>query len=444
MKRTVWIFLALLLTGVCALYAQGIPNKAGLLVDTTRNAARKSEIAAVFNSQLSTFFVSSGRFTVIERDAIDYIREEHELSFSGAIEDNALAIEAGRLAEASYILFSTLESVTVTTNIYRTTEKKKNTNNTVTNEVYVEKRVYTVYAKANGSIYDIDAETTRYQASGSAMRFSTTTDRYLEISYDNNGKQISRKEPENRKIPTPPDVQKLIREATVESAQDIAMHLLRKIPLRGYIVDRQKKAVYVGLGSDKGLKNRVNLRINGENGKKAILQIDEVHDAYSVASIVRGDASLAARGAEFEMISPVFRADTMLWSMLVPGLGQTLHGFYFRGAGFFLLEAAGIAAATYLGWYMSDAVINNYPTLDSALWREGSGAGSQYDYVKRMRQISFGVTAGVAAVIYIWNVLDAGFLAETYNPFVKRNTMTFSYSADPLTMTHALAMNWRF
>jgi hypothetical protein len=443
-------------------------NKLPVLIANAQNKTAYERLDDVFYEELYYYFTKSKRFKILERDNLDAILEEYEYNMTGIIEEHEQAIEVGNMLNASLMLFPAVNDAAYSMELSSRIEETKNTNGNVVKKEFYEVRTYSASVDVSARLIDASSGEILIQELRNERQTITRERITNSIEYDDEGEIVEEEKVESgwefvgKMMLTVisqfiqedrVDEEGMIAAVTEVAAKSVTLSILEQIPLRGFIFAKQGNDIYVDLGTDNGLKSRVNLRVTPSDEKResqrlnAILQVDVVEDAYSVASFVRGNKGVVYDGAGVEVIDPVFRWDTALLS-IVPGLGHFTHKFYGRGAFYFFSEAALIGGAVYLESLARDSNIIKYKTFDDTVWSVQDGSvkngGTQYGSTKFARLFFFGGTIGLASIIYIVNIFDAGYLAEKNNPFAKEEGPRVYYAADPARMEHRLALEWRY
>lgn len=404
-------------------------NLPGMIVAPTVNDTDLEYIGNIMREHISKYMLLSKRFRIVNRDDLGKILEEQELNLTGVVDPDK-ALEVGKVLSAAYMIvprlmnysYKTREDHETSSSTNYTTKKGKDGRSvSIVKSYEITKRrffVHTVELRGAFKMTDLEEGEVLYQKD-IVVDAIERDEIYREVvTYTPQGKVVGT----NVEKGEPRTKDRVISLMLEEKLAKVSAALLKAIPFKGRIIQTQGKDIVLNMGESTGLRNRVNVevfprgkkRVYGSEGQ-TVLQVKEIYDDYSIATVCKGDLSAITGGDSFKVIDPIFRMDAATMSFLLPGLGQLANGFVGRGIGA-LAVAGGLEA-----WMIVEIVqANKQGWLNPTATNDSSGTPLNVTGQANHTAL-FYLSAALFAIAHSWNVIDAGFLAEVYDPGLSFN-----------------------
>ena len=393
---------------------------------------------------LLDLLLKTKRFDVISRDAMKQILKEKALDQT-SITDAGDVKKLKRILNAEFLIYGELLTVSaVRGEAQYTPAKYKTTRKVVARDpstnrptkwkeekklVRKEKTVYPIMFSVSISGKLTDVATTEIIS-------AATKQATVNISAK------SKEEADNQFNAAAIHVQKAIRKACA----DLIKNFVSDIPIVGTVIKINRGEVIVDIGRKIGLFKKANLSVYttesidsadyGSGTEKvnvtkevAVLRVTELHDTFCYTQVFQGSINNIEKGMNVRVIPPRFKAAYVIPSILVPGLGQMIAGNVWSGFGW-LIGAGGFAsvgAAMLAADLFAPSTEGLLDTVirDGGTSRDPSGTTDEQGRVEGEVLNTHSIIAysliGVGALLYIWNIFDAGYPAEK-NPVFETKT----------------------
>lgn len=389
-----------------------------VIADFSNNSQFKG-LEEALTEQMTSLIAVTRRFEVVERSQLEKVLEEQKLGLAGII-DEATAIEVGKILGAEIMVVGSITDAG-----YSQSEAVNE------EEGYVE-ITWTGRVTVSGRFVDIETgqvilskvvRTTAEESDTERVKSDLETLGDL-LSNIVRGRDPARQEHYRRRG------EQAVSRANEDAGISLVRAFFSELPLIGYVIAVQGNEVMVDLGREIGLKSKVNLLVyrEGEAVKHPVtgetvttqkrelgyLQVTDIDDRLSsTKSITDGLLRDIEIGDRVRVIEPVFLGHLSLMSAAIPGLGQMVEGKLETGILFLGVEST---LATF-------AVINAIDANNTNQNRRGEYLNKDEADDAVGRGIRWTIILGVVlAVAKTFDIIDAGFPAEFYDPLALGET----------------------
>ena len=398
------------------------------------------------------------RFHVIGQDQVKEILLEYEVALSGLYDFEPGKFDATKLTFSEYFVLPSLNKCEVrflrsrTTSIYRTNEQGQ----TVERSWYKE-RFYQEQFSFQSKLLKTRDNTLAHSDSINHLRETKTRHLIKRVQWTYSERGASR---QTQHFDAPSQQSEILRlkNLMIESSLSaIIIRLFQSIPFTGNIIKiLGKKAVYVDLGKNQGIKGKYNVKVHpaknlfayhpvtgekvflNKEFKKAMLKIEAIEDDYSIAKVVRGEVSELSPGQSVEILNkPFYQFELTALNFFVPTAGFWVEKRYGAGAGHLSTLVVGIGLS-YLFWHLSqDSVIAQEDNvLDTTDWDRNLRQGQQYQNIKSDRELALILTGVTTGVLHVVLSYLAGRPGKRYNPL--------AFSFDPTDNNVQIAYRYEY
>ncbi|GEM_PF-3690528 len=394
-------------TGIDESYARTVQNKIGELLSRTK------------------------RFDIVEREQLSAVLQEQELHISGLVDPDT-AVHVGSLLGAQYIVIGSINSTEGQYSIQESIKSNKRTG--IVNTFY--KITYTAVVSISGRF--VSVEQGKIKLTETVIGKDSKSEKFLVHSTDPN-KPVYDAVTLEREAQHSAEAH--IPDALINAAYRLAAEIMAHFPLDGYVVAITGRTVLLDLGSENGLKSKVNARVyapgeayihpvngrslNAPRVRVGLLQITNISDHASIGRLVYGSPSHIKPGYKAVVVKPVFNWKPALASLLVPGLGQIIHRKIIQGIVWMGLDALCISGYYLYRYYGSDAYLHSQDYFDSTEWEIKNGTisngGDNYTAAVRQAHLWQGIFITFGIIFHTANVISAGFPAERNKTFSLNN-----------------------